>query len=234
MPVDDKILDSLRNETKNYRDVFSIGHPLKSLYALHAVREHLGSLCPSVESPKEDSLYSDALRRVLGLIASAIRDRDIIDNGSGADLKAALATRLVDQFHTILRGSLPQRLGEHSLVRMLTLLDPMRPGSTDNYLDGALMGRLFEMLCSSLAAEPTSFTTNLVTVTFRAIIHLCSLRQDLWERLRSQTKLKEIVQRLLIDDTRGIVRKSAATTIGEKTAYSLRYELSATLRSSQC
>lgn len=96
------------------------------------------------------------------------------------------------------------------------------------------MERLFEILCSSLAAEPTSFTTNLVNVTFRAIMHLCSLRQDLWERLRSQTKFQETVQRLLIDDTRGIVRKSTATVIGEKTAYSSGYEIPATLRSLRC
>lgn len=108
---------------------------------------------------------------------------------------------------------------------MLTLLDPIRPRSTDNSLDDALVGRLLEILCSSLGAEPTSFTTNLVTVAFRAIMHLCSLRQDLWERILSQTEFKETVQQLLIDDTRSTVRKSTATAIGEKTAYSLGYEL---------
>lgn len=84
------------------------------------------------------------------------------------------------------------------------------------------MNRLLDILCSALDAEPTSFITNLVNVTFRASMHLCSLKQDLWDMFCSRTELKDIVQRLLIDDTRAIVRKSTATTIGEKIVSSSR------------
>lgn len=233
MPVDDQILDLLQKDTTTYRDIFSVGHPLKSLYALYAIRDYLNSL-GSAESADEGDTDSYALGRVLRLLVSAIPDREVIDNGSGADLKAALATRLVDQFQMILRGISWQRIGERSHVQGLTLADPMRPVSTVNILDDTLLSRLFEILGSTLVGPQTPTTPNLVTVTFRAIMDICTLRKDLWDRLCSESKLREIVQRLLVDDSRVMVRKSVATTIGEKVTYTQRYERPTVLLSSRC
>lgn len=89
------------------------------------------------------------------------------------------------------------------------------------------MAKLLEMLTSSRAVEHVHFTTGLdrlINVTFRTIMDACSLRKDLWEWLVSTMPLMKIVQQLLIDDARPVVRRSTATTLAEKTAHSLRYE----------
>lgn len=104
LPVDDRILCVLESETTTYKDVFSIGHPLKSLYALHAIRDYLSSQSALAKLKQEKILYDGALRRVIGLVTFAISDRAVIDDSTGAELKAALATRLVEQLLAIMRG----------------------------------------------------------------------------------------------------------------------------------
>lgn len=104
LPVDDRILCTLESETTTYQDVFPVGQPLKSLYALHAIREYLSAQSALAKLKQEKILYDGALRRVLGLVAFAISDRAVIDDSTGAELRAALATRLVEQLLAIVRG----------------------------------------------------------------------------------------------------------------------------------
>lgn len=106
LPIDDRILCALESETTTYQDLFPIGHPLKSLYALHAIREYLSSQSALAKSQQENIFYDGALRRILGLVTFAISDRAVIDNSSGVELKAALATRLVEQLLATLRGNI--------------------------------------------------------------------------------------------------------------------------------
>lgn len=103
LPVSEKIVDMVANDNMPYSDVFPIGQPLKSLYALHAIREHLNSLCPE-QQPQEADKYRDALRRALALVVSALRDHEVISKTSRENLKAALALQLVEQLFAILRG----------------------------------------------------------------------------------------------------------------------------------
>lgn len=102
--MDEQILDLLTKDTTTYRDIFPIGQPLKSLYALYAIGEYLNPLSPLASASEEDSCYDSALQRILTLVVSAISDHEVIDSGSGAMLKAKLASRLVRQFAKILTG----------------------------------------------------------------------------------------------------------------------------------
>lgn len=104
LPVDDRILCALQSETTMYQDVFPVGHPLKSLYALHAIREYLGSQPAVSKLEQEKIVYDGALRRVTRFLVLAISDRAVIDHSVGAELKAVLAARLVEQLLAILRG----------------------------------------------------------------------------------------------------------------------------------
>lgn len=206
-----------------YQEVFPIGHPLKSLYALHAIREYLSAQFALAKSQQENGSYDRALRRVLGLVASAICDHEVIDNGSSAELKAALATRLVEQLLAILRGISVILFFIHLLFfSKLIVVDPSRPTSTPEYLNTTLIERLLGLLSSSLTAEPTSFAHSLVTIAFRAVLDACSLKLELWEWLQSDIDIREFVQKLLIDDDRDPVRKTTATIIGDKVTYTLR------------
>lgn len=110
LPVDDRILCALESESTTYQELFPVGHPLKSLYALHAIREYLRSQSALAKSQQEDIFYDGALRRVLSLMTFAISDRAVIDNSSGAELKAVLATGLVEQLLAILKGKFSRRM----------------------------------------------------------------------------------------------------------------------------
>ncbi|KAF3770103.1 hypothetical protein M406DRAFT_86920 [Cryphonectria parasitica EP155] len=197
LPVGDRIMNMVANEQTPYSDVFPIGHPLKSLYALHVIREHLSARRSLAKPSQENEEYDSALRRALALVVPALSDHEVIDEVSGENLRAALASRLVEQFLAILR-------------------DPMRPTSTTDFLDAALIERLAQILSSSLEVEPASFVDNLTNVAFRAIMDTCSLKWELWDLLQSKMDLQQTIQRLLVDDTRDIVRKSTAAIIGDK------------------
>lgn len=106
LPVDERILCALESETTTYQDVFPVGHPLKSLYALHAIRDYLNSQSAVSKLQQERILYDGALRRVTRLVVLAISDRAVIDHSVGAELKAILATRLVEQLLANLRGKI--------------------------------------------------------------------------------------------------------------------------------
>lgn len=102
--MDEHILELLTKDTADYLEIFPIGQPLKSLYALYAIGEYLNPLSPLANPSDESGGYDRALRRILRLVVSAISDRKVIDSGSGAILKAKLASRLVRQFARILTG----------------------------------------------------------------------------------------------------------------------------------
>ncbi|CAN8096633.1 unnamed protein product [Discula destructiva] len=194
LPVDEHVLSLLTQATTTYRDVFPPGQPLKSLYALYAIQKYLVQLS-SLNSPsKGNGAYCDALRRILKLVIAAISDREVIDNGSGVFLKAKLASRLVKQFAEI-------------------LTDPLRAPSTAEDLDKTLGERLGELLDSALVMGRSPPITDLVIETFKAILETCVLKAELWELLHSQTRFRDIVQKLLIDDDREVVRKSTASHI---------------------
>lgn len=83
------------------------------------------------------------------------------------------------------------------------------------------------MLTSFRAGEYVHFNPGLerlVTLTFRTIMDACSLKKNLWDWLVSSMPLLDIVQQLLIDDARPMVRRATAQTLAEKTAHSLRYD----------
>lgn len=196
LPVDEHILNLLAKETTTYEDVFPVGQPLKSLYALYAIQKYLASLSP-MNAPSDSGIYGDALQRILKLVIAAISDPEVIDSGSGVILKAKLAARLVQQYGAI-------------------LTDPLCASSTAELLSQNLMSRLNELLVSALELEASPPITDLVIESFSAILETCTLKTDLWDLLNSQTRFREFVQKLLIDDDREIVRIATASHIGSK------------------
>ena len=105
----------------------------------------------------------------------------------------------------------------------LTGADPLRPSPPPGVLDYVLVERLLEILSSCVSAEPTPPSTNLLNAAFQAVLDTCSLDPDLWNKLCSQTDMKSLVQKLLLNDSRDVVRKSAASVIGEKITRAVRY-----------
>lgn len=98
------MLNTVGQQTVTYQEIFPVGQPLKSLYALYAIQEYLNTQCSLAKSTHEEGLYERALLRALSLIVCAICDREVVNKGSGAELKIVLALRLVELLLAILRG----------------------------------------------------------------------------------------------------------------------------------
>lgn len=103
------------------------------------------------------------------------------------------------------------------------MVDPLRPSSPPAVLNYVLVERLLDTLSSCFVAEPTLSSTNLLNATFQAILDTCSLDLELWNQLCTQADINLLAQKLLLDDPREVVRKSAARVIGEKATRSFRY-----------
>lgn len=104
LPVDGRILTTVGQQAVTYQEIFPVGQPLKSLYALYAIQEYLDTQSSLSRSNNDAVFYERALLRALTLIVCAICDRDVVDKGSGAELKILLALRLVELLLAILRG----------------------------------------------------------------------------------------------------------------------------------
>ncbi|ROW14317.1 hypothetical protein VPNG_03964 [Cytospora leucostoma] len=201
LPVDGRILTTVGQRAVTYQEIFPVGQPLKSLYALYAIQEYLDTQSSLSKSKNDAGFYERALLRALTLIVCAICDRDVVEKGSGAELKILLALRLVELLLAILR-------------------DPLRPSPPPEGLNYTLVERLLEILDSCFMVESTLSSTNLLNATAQAILDTCSLNPDLWGRLCSQADVESLIQKLLLDDPREVVRKSAAGVISEKVAHS--------------
>ncbi|KUI62723.1 hypothetical protein VP1G_09840 [Cytospora mali] len=104
LPVDGRMLATVGQEAVTYQEIFPVGQPLKSLYALYAIQEYINTQCSLAKSKREDVLYERSLLRALELIVCAICDREVVNKGSGAELKIVLALRFIELLLAILRG----------------------------------------------------------------------------------------------------------------------------------
>lgn len=218
--MDDRILATIEQESPNYHQVFPAGQPLKSLYAVYAIQEYLNMQFSLAKSNNEHGSYNDALARALRLVVWAISDPHVADQNSSDELRIRLASRLVEQLLSILKGVAARFF---SVVALLTAVDPLRASAVPECLNIKLLERMVDILSFCMTARPTVACTNLLNVTFQAILDTCSLRVDLWTMLCSRADVKSVIKRLLLDDPRGTLRKSTALAIGEKTVRPLRY-----------
>lgn len=218
--MDDRILATIEQETPNYHQVFPVGQPLKSLYAVYAIQEYLNMQFALAKSNNEHGSYNNALARALRLVVWAISDPHVADQNSSDEMRIRLASKLVEQLLSILKGLFP---GLCCVVASLTAVDPLRASTVPDCLDIKLLVRLVDIMSFCVTARPTIACTNLLNVTFQAILDTCSLRLDLWNILCSRADVKSVIRRLLLDDPRGTLRKSTALAIGEKTVRPLRY-----------
>lgn len=221
LPVDDRILATIEQETPNYHHVFPVDQPLKSLYAVHAIQEYLGIQFSLAKSNNEHRPYNNSLARALRLVVWAISNPQVADTNCSEELRIRLATGLVEQLLSILKGLLPRLC--FVVTCQLTATDPLRAPTVPDCLDIKFLERLVNIMSFCLNARPTVACTNLLNITFQAILDTCALRVDLWKMLCSRADVKSVIRRLLLDDSRGTLRKTTALAIGEKTIRSLKY-----------
>ncbi|KAL7626866.1 hypothetical protein AAE478_003640 [Parahypoxylon ruwenzoriense] len=208
LPADDSILAAFENPATSYRDVFPLGQPFKSLYALHALREYLStrrlkSNVMQVSPQDHDSQLKstndqqDALARAMSLIITAICDPEVVERGSSEAMRLQLSLDLVDNFVQLLKDF-------EAVVQ---------------FLDPDLQTRLTTILTGAAAAQTSHIGIELINRSFEALLQSCAKSRTFWNGVRNQAGLGKVVQSLLLDDPRPTVRKNIARLITVKSLY---------------
>ncbi|KAI4860782.1 hypothetical protein F4820DRAFT_95596 [Hypoxylon rubiginosum] len=205
LPADDSILTAFENPETSYRDIFPYGQPFKSLYALHALREYLNtrrlrsnvmqiSSQDSEVQVKTTNDQQDALTRAVSLIVGAICDPEVVERGSSEALALNLSLELVDNFIQLVKET-----GHVEAVVQLLNVD--------------LQKRLSAILESAAAAQTNQVSIEVINRCFESLLECCAKSDIFWDGFRDQTGVQRVVQRLLLDDPRQIVRQSIAKII---------------------
>ncbi|KAI2785330.1 hypothetical protein F4815DRAFT_490487 [Daldinia loculata] len=211
LPADDSILTAFEDPATSYRDVFPLGQPFKSLYALHALREYLStrrlkSNVMQVSSQdcethlKSTNDQHDASARAMSLVIAAICDSEVVERGSSEALQLKLSLELVDSF--------------------INLLEEITDtGTVVQLLSPNLQGRLSAILMGAASAQTNQLSIELISRSFEALLESCAKSGVFWKGFRDQIGLQKVVQRLVLNDPRPIVRRSIAGLITAKSLH---------------
>ncbi|KAI1143859.1 hypothetical protein F5Y05DRAFT_8632 [Hypoxylon sp. FL0543] len=211
LPADDSILTAFESPTTSYRDVFPIGQPFKSLYALHALREYLstrrlkynvmqGSSQDCDVQEKSATDQQDALARAISLIVAAICDPEVVERGSSEVLQLKLSLELVDNFVQLLK-------------------EATDAGAVGQILNPEFQRRLLEILVGAAAVQTNQVSIELINRTFEALLESCAKSDEFWKEFRDQAIVQNVVHSLLLDEPRPIVRRNIARLIAAKSVH---------------
>lgn len=203
LPPDDNILGAIRSPDVPHAEIFPSGQPLKSLYAVHVLREHMTSQRKSqgaqsdgdqVGSEGPAAQYSAFLTRVMSLVVAAISDEEVLGQGPDPERQIDLTSALVDSF-----------------VRILS--EPALPASASKFLDESVLRRLIQILSSSMSGHAMEIAEKQICLCLLGIFECCSRSRDFWVEFCKHDKVPGLVAELLLNDQRPRVRLHIAELI---------------------
>ncbi|KAI1375060.1 hypothetical protein F4677DRAFT_424497 [Hypoxylon crocopeplum] len=211
LPADDSILTAFENPVTSHRNVFPLGQCYKSLYALHALREYIStrrlkSNVMQMSSQdceiqvKTTSDQQDALARATSLLVAAICDPEVVEQDSSEALQLKLSLELIDNFVQFL-----QEITDIDAVVQLLNLE--------------LLTRLSAILTGAAASQTNQISIELINRSFEAMLECCAKSHGFWALIQGHTEVQELVQGLLLDDPRPIVRKNIARIIATRSLH---------------
>ncbi|ORY59104.1 uncharacterized protein BCR38DRAFT_488847 [Pseudomassariella vexata] len=212
LPADQSILEAFEASSTSYRDIFPLGQPFKSLYAIHALREYLSTRrlktqvmqvsIQDAESQYKTALdQEDATLKAMSLLVAALCDSEVVDRCSHETLQVLLCDHLVDNFVQLLKENANSN---PSVVPFLT---------------AKLHERLLAILGIGVAAQTSPQSLELISLSFEAMLECCTRSLDFWNVFRQTPTVKAVVQRLLLTDDRSFVRKAVAKLMSSKCFY---------------
>ncbi|KAI1422322.1 hypothetical protein F5Y12DRAFT_717436 [Xylaria sp. FL1777] len=210
LPADGSVLAAIESSSASPRDVFPLGQPFKSLYAIHALREYLHTRrlkstmmhASSQEGTMQQQFTNDqqdAIAKAISLIVAAICDPPIIDQCSNEGMRLQLSLELVDTFVQLLK----ETIEPHALNHLLT---------------PSLHRRLMIILTTVAKSESSIISVDLVHRSFEALLECCAKSDEFWTMFRDQVETREVVETFLLDD-RPFVRKNIAKLISTRSLY---------------
>ncbi|TVY49434.1 Ubiquitin carboxyl-terminal hydrolase 34 [Lachnellula cervina] len=209
-PIYDRILRDFDSK-KAYSEIFPRGQPFKSLYAVHALRQHINSQSNKVHTLQILLLVGDAdmdkgavdeaiLTRAVSLIVSAISDPGVLRECANDELRDCLALHLIDCFVQLLK-------------------EPVLPSTIPPLLNEILLRRLLQMLEDSRLTRATQNSVHLVFRIFEAILEASLYSPELWKLFVSHLKDSSLLRDLLLEDPHSVTRKSIVKHITNKCSF---------------
>ncbi|KAM7221465.1 ubiquitin carboxyl-terminal hydrolase 34 [Rhypophila decipiens] len=206
LPIDEDTLESIKNPSASYHSIFSVGQPLKTLYAVHALRGyHAAQQAKSATDLQEadadamdvsSSASTGSLARTMSLVVSAISDPDVISQSASTELQIELGASLVD-----------------CLMKLLAV--PL-PAPTASLLDGSLLDRLLVIMSTSLRADTSDSAAGHVTQCLQSILTSCSMSSSFMSAFCTHAEIPRFFESLLLCDPRATVRVMTADLIRDK------------------
>jgi len=192
-PVYSQLLQDIKDDSVSHTVIFPHGKPYKSLYAIHAIREHIAT------EYQKGGVNDNMLSRAISLVVSATLDVGVLDN-SNMGTSTILCESIIDCLSHLLK--------EHSV-----------PTAALAYLSGDLLGRLLQLLYAAMTPS-TPESAQLTCRTFDAILEASSHNIELWSQFQEHMRTNLLLQDLLLADPRHHIRKSVVKSIITKSAYS--------------
>lgn len=142
LPVDPSILRAIEDPSTLYLDLFPPGEPLKTLYVLRALRQHLviqrqrsnpSQLQQYLDDPEtNDCPLATSMGRVMALVISVVSDQGVM-MGADQECRMELSCSLLQFFLDLLNGKPeepPPHYREQALLTTVCRSLPARIGST--------------------------------------------------------------------------------------------------------
>ncbi|KAL1842744.1 hypothetical protein VTJ49DRAFT_4382 [Mycothermus thermophilus] len=203
LPADDSVMRAINDTSLSYVDTFPLGQPFKSLYAVHALLEHLGSRrCGSVASASEAQTPSisraDALVRAMNLVVQAILDPQVIAQCPTQELQIELGSALVQLYSSLLK-------------------DPGLPESAAQSIEASLLDRLIDILAVGVSSDSPQTATKHTSLCLQSILESCCVSESFASAFSSHPNVSNVMIDLLFRDPRALVRKNTALLICQAT-----------------
>ncbi|OIW33983.1 hypothetical protein CONLIGDRAFT_204199 [Coniochaeta ligniaria NRRL 30616] len=209
LPPDENIIRAIKTVDVPYTELFPIGQPFKSLYAVYALWQYLSSRReqkPSTQLATEWEVvwagggsgeYPAALSRGMSLIVAAITDEDVLSQCPSPELRIALGSALVRCFVDIVK-------------------DPSLPESASKLLDAPLLERLVTICVSAPPTSNSDNRTEHVCLCLQGIFECCSRSVVFWSAFQNHQAVMNLVKASLLHDQRPSIRQHTASIIRQK------------------
>lgn len=197
--------------------MFPSGQPYKSLYAIHAVAEHVEAIAKSRfdvaigEPAQPDKLQF--IKDHMGLIVQAISDQDVLDRASPS-LRLQLINNLIRTLYQLINRK--SRSATQNFIISNAILDLNSTPSSWEPSDDDLptSSRLVEVTVTALEF-PEELGAPVAFNTMAVILQLALVSRNFWEKLSESPGFAGLIRSLLLLDRRKTIRSRAAQQIQE-------------------
>ncbi|EKD21222.1 uncharacterized protein L3040_000736 [Drepanopeziza brunnea f. sp. 'multigermtubi'] len=175
-------------------EIFPVGQPFKSLYAVHSLKQY-------ITSKSQMGLVNEAaLSRAIALLVAAVADPNVLNQCGTDGLRDVLALHMLDCLLQFLR-------------------EPVLPTSVTPHLNKSLLDRLLELLYISKNGL-VSLTSNQLTVrSFETLLEASIHSTTFWSLFLSHLHENTLLQDVILDDPHPVIRKNAMKQIVNKCTF---------------